>query len=434
MKVLLLNTHYDSGGAALAAQRLQNCLRKKNIDATLLVNDYQDHKQHVYQASTGLRKWWNFLWERIVLLCCLMGKRKRLFELNIANTGTDITQLAAFQTADVIHLHWTAQGLLSLEQIGKILATGKAVVWTLHDLWAVRAIDPYCDDYLPLLTAREKAQYSEAESQMFDPAIAQTPLLRWLTARTWQRKQKTYAQGHIHFVACSQYYAKKATLSPLTKSHSISHIPNPIDTNIFCPQSQAAARIHFALPHHEQQQYILFAAFRLTNPNKGYTYLQTACQILVEQMPHLRKNTAILLLGGDGESLVDSFALPAYYLGYNSDAMEIAKAYAAANIFVLPSLSENLPNTIMEAMACARPCLAFGVGGVAEMIDHLQTGYVAQAQNAVDLCQGLLHLLTQANQQAMGKAARNKVERLYAQDAVAESYFDLYQHALSTPS
>ena len=112
-------------------------------------------------------------------------------------------------------------------------------------------------------------------------------------------------------------------------------------------------------------------------------------------------------------------------MGYISDPDIIRKAYSAADAFVLPSLSENLPNTIMEAMACQTPCVGFDVGGIPEMIDHKENGYVAQYRDADDLAEGLAYVLQNAD--ALGARCREKVIREYSEDAVAEKYIKIYE-------
>ncbi|MBQ2059930.1 MAG: glycosyltransferase, partial [Prevotella sp.] len=100
-------------------------------------------------------------------------------------------------------------------------------------------------------------------------------------------------------------------------------------------------------------------------------------------------------------------------------------------VFVLPSLSENLPNTIMEAMACGVACVGFNVGGIPEMIDHRRTGYVAAYKSSEDLAAGLHWVLCEADSDALGKAARAKAARQYSEQTVAMSYIDVYEQALA---
>ena len=140
MRVLIVNTSEKMGGAAVAARRLMEALNNHGVKTKMLVRDKQTDSLTVVGLQGKWRQQWCFLWERLVIFCHLRFCKKHLFEIDIANTGTDITRLPEFQEADVIHLHWINQGMLSLGGIRKILRSGKPVVWTMHDIWPATAI------------------------------------------------------------------------------------------------------------------------------------------------------------------------------------------------------------------------------------------------------------------------------------------------------
>ena len=133
MRVLIVNTSEKTGGAAVAANRLMEALNNNGVKAKMLVRDKETDSLTVAGTGGGLRGKWSFLWERWCIFCRLGFSKKHLFELDIANSGIDITHLREFKEADVIHLHWVNQGLLSLNVIRRILASGKPIVWTMHD-------------------------------------------------------------------------------------------------------------------------------------------------------------------------------------------------------------------------------------------------------------------------------------------------------------
>ena len=135
MRVLIVNTSENVGGAAVAANRLMDALNNNGIKTKMLVRDKATDNITVAQLDKSWRQRWNFLWERFVIFCHLRFKRDNLFQIDIANAGTDITRTREFREADVIHLSWVNQGMLSIGGIKKILASKKPVVWTMHDLW-----------------------------------------------------------------------------------------------------------------------------------------------------------------------------------------------------------------------------------------------------------------------------------------------------------
>ena len=129
--------------------------------------------------------------------------------------------------------------------------------------------------------------------------------------------------------------------------------------------------------------------------------------------------------------MAGQFAIPACPLGYVSDTERIVAAYRAADLFVMPSLSENLPNTIMEAMACGVPCVGFNTGGIPEMIDHRRNGYVATYKDAADLAEGIRWALVDADAEELGRNAVHKVSVSYSQQSVAIKYIEVYNQAVA---
>ena len=221
----------------------------------------------------------------------------------------------------------------------------------------------------------------------------------------------------------------EAKRSKLLEGRQVTSIPNPIDVRTFAPGNKAEARRQLGLP--EERRLMLFVAQRVSNVNKGAAYLIEACRALVKSHPDMASNLGVVTLGGSGDELASAFDVPVYPLGYITDTHKIVAAYRAADVFVMPSLSENLPNTIMEAMACGVPCVGFNVGGIPEMIDHMKNGYVAQYKNAADLAEGIRWTLAEADREALACAAVGKVARTYSQQSVALKYIELYNQALA---
>ena len=112
---------------------------------------------------------------------------------------------------------------------------------------------------------------------------------------------------------------------------------------------------------------------------------------------------------------------------YIDNVEEMVELYNSVDAFVLPSLSENLPNTIMEAMACGVPCVAFDVGGIPEMIDHKENGFLARYKNVEDLAEGIRYVLNPENHERLSKAAREKVMQQYSEKSVAQKYVAVYE-------
>ena len=413
MRVLIVNTSERTGGAAVAANRLMKALNNNGVKAKMLVRDKESDALTVVGLPKSPMLHWHFLWERFVIFCRLHFSRKHLFEVDIANTGSDITRLREFQEADVIHLHWINQGMLSLKGIQKILRSGKPVVWTMHDIWPATAICHLTLGCHYFINRCANCKYLPGGGGSSD-----------LSSRIWQKKQQILADGNIYYVACSRWLESEAKSSALLKGQKITSIP--IDTHIYKRGNKQEARQRLGLPL--DKKLILFASQRVTNVNKGMSYLVDACR----QLGDLTKDLCeVVILGGHAEEVLEQLPMKAHPLGYINDEQRVVNVYNAADVFVLPSLSENLPNTIMEAMACGVPCVAFKVGGIPEEIDHLKNGYVAAYRDAPDLAKGIAWVLQEANYESLSSQAVHKVTHCYSQQSVAVKYLDVYQQAMA---
>ncbi|MBR5062142.1 MAG: glycosyltransferase family 4 protein [Prevotella sp.] len=418
MRVLIVNTSEKTGGAAVAAHRLLEALNKNGVKAKMLVRDKASDQLTVVALSGGWRQRWNFLWERWSIFWRLRFSRKHLFEIDIANTGTDITTLPEYKEADVIHLHWINQGMLSLKNIRNILSTGKPVVWTMHDLWPATAICHY---------ARGCTAFTD--KCRLCPLLPGGGSSHDLASKVWKRKEEMM-QGHdIHFVTCSNWLGNEARKSGLIRGQHIHTIPNAIDTHTFKPMDKEKCRKECDLP--TDRRIILFVSQRVTDQRKGMDYFIRAIDTMTREHPDMKENVGIAILGGHSEEFIDTLPLPIYPLGYVSDERQIVNIYNSADLFVLPSLEDNLPNTIMEALACGVPCVGFHVGGIPEMIDHKQNGYVAEYRDEKDLARGMAWVLDEADWKKLSDNAVKKVATCYSQQHVAMKYVETYQEALA---
>ena len=418
MKILIVNTSERTGGAAVAANRLMKALNNSGVKAKMLVRDKESDTLTVAELPKSPMKRWHFLWERLVVFCHLHFGKQHLFEIDIANAGTDITQLREFQEADIIHLHWINQGMLSLSNIRKILRSGKPVVWTMHDIWPATAICHYTRGCGYFKTACNQCQLLPGGGSKND-----------LSTSIWNQKQSILSEHHISFVACSKWLEGEAKKSALLKEQHICSIPNSIDTHIYHPEDKQEARKRLELP--TDKRIILFVSQRVTDDRKGMSYFTEAIARMAEKNPEVCENTVIAILGGHSEDVASQLALPVYPLGYVNDEKRIVDVYNAADVFVLPSLEDNLPNTIMEAMACGVPCVGFKVGGIPEMIDHQQNGYVARFRDADDLATGIIWVLGHTDYAELGKQAVHKVNMSYSQRSVASKYIEVYNQAMA---
>ena len=415
MRVLVVNTSEKTGGAAIAANRLTRALNHNGVEAQMLVRDRNTDSSCVVNIPPSWRLKAKFLWERGIIWLANGLSKQNIFQVDIANAGTDITGMEAFKWADVIHLHWTNQGYLSLNDLDKILSSGKPVVVTMHDQWYFTGICHYsgdCDKY-----------QSQCEK---------CPMLNRggmdLAKRVFTRKQLIYAGKNITFVGCSRWIVNLASKSRLTQGHRVTNVPNAIDTSVFSPAEQAEARKAHGLPI--DKKLLLFGAQRITDERKGFRYLAEACDYITKNQPAIAKDLEVVVLGGDAQRVASALPFPVHVVNYLSDEKDIALLYSAVDLFVTPSLQDNLPNTIVEAMSCGTPCVGFNVGGIPEMIDHQVNGYVATYRDSVDLAEGIAWALEQTRHSQLREQARKKAVATYGEATIAQRYLEVYRASL----
>ena len=413
MRVLIVNTSERIGGAAIAAGRLVEALKNNGIKAKMLVREKQTDRLSVIGLNKNWWKVWQFIWERILIWKENRFKKHNLFAVDIANTGTDITVLPEFQAADIIHLHWINQGMLSLNDIRKILLSGKPVVWTMHDMWPCTGICHH---------ARECDKYHQECHHC--PYIYKGGGKKDLSNQVFKKKKEIYQSAPVTFVTCSRWLKERAGQSALLKGHTIVDIPNPISTGLFKPQNALAARNKMELP--TDKKLILFGSVKVTDKRKGIDYFIESCKLLAEKYPEMKEELGVVVYGKNSEYLKPLIPFQVYALDYISNEKDLVNIYNAVDLYVTPSLEENLPTTIMEAMACGVPCVGFNVGGIPEMIDHLHNGYVAEYKSAEDLANGIIWTLSESEYQSLSEEACRKAVSNYSESIVAKKYIDIY--------
>ncbi len=418
MRVLIVNTSEKTGGAAIAANRLMEALKNNGVKAKMLVRDKQTGNITVAALPASPLLKFKFVWERFCIWYANRFSKQGLFQVDLGNTGTDITSLPEFKEADVIHLHWINQGFLSLKDIRRIIDSGKPIVWTMHDQWPSTAICHYSGECTKYQTVCHHCPMLVGGGSKND-----------LSAQVFRRKQKMMHNAHITFVACSKWLENLARQSALLQGQEITSIPNTINSNIFRPLEPGKARLAFNLP--ADKKLLLFGSLKVTDPRKGIDYLIEACRLLKEKNDELSKQLGIVVVGKQADSLKEVFPFPVYAIDYICDEKTMACLYNAVDAYVTPSLEDNLPNTIVEALSCGVPCVGFNIGGIPEMITHMQNGYLAEACNAQDFAEGIRITLETSTEAGWPANAVRTAHHRYGETSVASQYITLYQNLIN---
>jgi glycosyltransferase involved in cell wall biosynthesis len=405
LNIVLLSYHNQNGGAGIACGRLAEALRKAGHQVSYLVQEKSGNDSSIELTNSPWRKalnWIRFILERLAYLPYEKNKEVR-FLFNPGKFGQDLSQHPLIQQADIIHLHWVNFGMLSIQNIKQLIDTGKPIFWTLHDMWAFTGGCHHSGECLNF-------QASCGNCQEF----LKNPASNDLSNQIWNEKFKAFQRPNLHIITCSDWLKERATSSCILKNQPIQSIPNAIDTSFFKPADKQNAKRILGLD--PSNKHILFVAMRVNAPKKGFSYLEKALQ-------GLDPSTTELIVVGNAQDLPE-LQLKAHIMGHISSPEKMIQIYQAADVFVTPSLEENLPNTLMEALACGTPCVGFAIGGIPEMIDHQVNGYVAEYLSAEDLTKGLAWTLENAPEQA----ARQKTESTYSEAIIAAKHVNYYTH------
>lgn len=411
MRVLIVNTSELTGGAAVASSRLADALQRQGVEVRMLVRDQQSEKSFTIALLPHWRLRWAFLWERFCIWVANRFSLQGLWAVDIANAGVDITRLPAFQQADVIHLHWVNQGLLSMRQIQKILQSGKPVVWTLHDLWPVTGV------------CHHPGECMLYHTHCHDCPQLQAPEAHDLSWRVFGQKLATYDKGHLAFVAVSAWTAERARESALTQGHRITVIPNVLPIDQFQPQDKAEARRQLGIP--ADAAVVVFGAARLDQPLKGLPRLLAALQKVVSGGRPLH----LLLFGTlKDRSWLGRIPVPYTAVGRVEGAPALSRLYAAADVAVCASDYETFGQTLAEAMACGCTPVSFDRGGQTDIICHLRDGYLARYGDIGDLAAGIRWAL---DAHLPADMLRQSVAARFGEEAVVRQYIELYERLMA---
>ena len=136
------------------------------------------------------------------------------------------------------------------------------------------------------------------------------------------------------------------------------------------------------------------------------------------------------MLGKNSNQIQLQIPFKTHAIGYVSDEKKIIDIYNAIDVYVTPSMQDNLPNTIMEAMACGVPCVGFNIGGVPELINHGINGFIAEPKNVDSLAEGIISVLSEDIYKNYSDNCVSKVASEYSYSVIVSKYLEIYKNAL----
>lgn len=420
MKVVLLSTFDRYSGAALACNRLKQALTKVNVDATMMVRQKDGTENNVVSKNhipfNSPLNFYRFAFERFIFYLHEKSSKIR-YNFSLANTGANISSNTLVKHSEIINIHWINQGFLSLDSIKKLAHLNKPIIWTFHDMWAFTGGCHYsgdCKNYL---------------QKCGNCPMLKSPNDNDLSNKLWHKKEKLYKNLNLTIVTLSKWLGQCAAESSLLKNFPVEIIPNAININVFRQIEKHNAIEKFNLPL--DKYLILYGTMKISDERKGFYFFKKCLEIFKAKYPEFNNKVELVVFGSTTGNELESLPFKTNYLGTFDDENKIAMVYNAATLFMLPSLDDNLPNTIMESLSCGTPVISFNRGGIPDMVEHKTNGYLADYKSPEDLAEGIKWVIEDRNRyKELCMNARNKVMNNFTYDIVGNKYLRLFEKLL----
>lgn len=405
LRIVHINAWDSLGGAARAAFRLHKGLQAAGQASRLLVGWKTEATPDVQALMVG-----GSLPKRILRRAARALDQRLGLQYVALPWSADILSHPFVQEADIIHLHNLHGGYFPLRLLPR-LCEQAPVVWSLHDMWAATghcAFSYACD------------RWRRGCGQC--PHLDESPAIPWdTTALLWRLKQRVYRRSRLTVVAGSRWMARMAQESPLLNRFTVRVIPEGTDLSVFRPIPKAEARRLLGIP--EEARVVL--VFVVPVRRKGLAhFLDAVSQVEVEPAPWIL---------GVGERLrgVPS-RFPVREMGYVHSDYVLNLCYGAADLFVLPTLADNLPLSVLDALAAGLPSVAFDAGGTPELVRHLETGYLVRGADTEELARGMSAMLRDPELRSrLSHHAREVAERDFSLETSVAGHVALYEEILA---
>ncbi len=415
MKVVSIGTYDNLGGAARAAFRQHEALGRAGIDHWMLVGKKDSTDPKVIEAPPMPRSFVRSTKATLIRGFTIDKNRTPLsdtwFSFPLRDIG--LAALDLVQSADIINIHWCS-GLLSLNGLDEFLALRKPIVITCHDQWAYTGGCHYtsgCDGFLRDCSAC--------------PQLARDPV--GVPATVHRLRSEIARTRRATVVSPSRWMHELASKAPAFAGWRCEHLPMPLDTDVFTPQPRDAALATLGLTPGPWR--ILFVAERVAEKRKGFDDLVHAASMIE---PVAGRPVHFVAMGTPIE-LKGDLAQRVEFLGLLKDPAKIAAAYSAADAMILPSHEDNLPNTMLEALACGTPVVAYNVGGMPDLIRPGESGTLVPRGDIPALAGAVRHMLSSGQTQSLRESCRRIAEQIFSYPVHARRCIDLYEQLLASP-
>jgi glycosyltransferase involved in cell wall biosynthesis/MoaA/NifB/PqqE/SkfB family radical SAM enzyme len=417
--IVQISTEDIRGGAAIAAYRLYTGLKLLNPNTRMLVKNKRSQEPDVIPVLTSNKEieLENELFSDLIHQQCINKNRTdistTLFSYPIF--GYDFENSDLLKNAHIINLHWV-NFFCSISSFKKILGLKKPIVWTLHDQWLFTGGCHYtsdCDKYLKKCNNCPQLINDE----------------KHLPHYFLEKKREIIKQLNPIIVTPSQWLAEVVKKTPVFQDLKLEVIPNSIDTSIYINTPKQTARRLLNLPL--DGYYLLFGVENVFEKRKGIHHLISALKYCIEDPIFFQKVTngeIKVVCFGDPDKWVNDMNIPIIFLGKIKSETELSKVYSIADVFLLPSIEDNLPNMVIEAMSCGTPTIAFNIGGIPEIIQNGVNGCIVDKGSESDYAKMILNLMNNPELcLQMSKNCRTIALNFFSLEIQAKRYFELYK-------
>lgn len=420
MKILLINHSDSGGGAAIGAFRLVNGLNKAGIQALLGVTEKNSASPFVVQLSKRksftekvitkiLRKLYSYLFKSFKTSNNILHSTNLFSKIDV-----DYINNSDF---DLVNLHWINDDTISIKDISKIT---KPIIWTMHDSW------PCCgaEHYQNIL--ENDTRFIEGYTHKNKPKTTNGfDLCKFI----FKKKEKYLIKKDITFTAPSNWEAKTLKSSFLFKKNQCNVIPNIIDCNIFKPLSnEQIIMLKNVYGLSLIKKTLCFgAAYNIDDLTsvKGSQYLIKSLQQIKNPDDY-----QLIVFGPASESFTSTIQIKTFFTGYISNPAILSSFYALSDLFICPSVVENLPYTCLESICCGTPVVAFETGGIPDIIEHKYNGYLAKPFDSNDLYNGIEYVLE--HKEKLSENALIKANRDFDSTEIVNKYIRLYNTTIES--
>ena len=413
MKIIHLNSSNFLGGAARAACRIHDALCSENISSKLWVDQknntdwtIEGPKSKIDKVVPKLKS--QFIQNTIVKFSKTQNNNIQSPSIIPSRWLKKINS----SDADIIHLHWIQDEMISIKDIGKIK---KPIIWTFHDMWAFCGAEHYTNDN------RWQEGYTKENRSKNEGGF---DLNKW----TWKRKYKYWKQP-IQIISPSKWLAECVQKSKLMSEWPVSIIPYPIDLNFWKEVNKKTAREILGIP--QDIDLLLFGSMGGSlDYRKGFDLLKNSLKKFKKNFEF--RNFELAVFGeGTKKNKTKEVDFSIRYIGKLQDDISIKLMYNAADALVITSRQDNLPNTAIEAQACGLPVIAFNIGGLPDIIEHKISGYLASAFDLDDFANGIDWVLNRKLTRNLNEQSRENALKKFSPKKIASEYIKKYQRLLS---